>query len=79
MRVRHYENGSDSDLEIYDTTPRDSKYGRILNYAISSVTKCQGRSTQWTDVPKPIDHASVIAVGNSNSWKLSRWVNYSVD
>ena len=79
MRVRHYRDGRDSDLEIYDDTPSQSKNGRIKLYAISSVTKCQGGIDQWTSAPAPKTQAECNAVGNSNSWRLCRWVNYGVD
>ena len=79
LRVRHYQDGRDSDLEIYDDTPSQSRNGRIKLYAVSSVAKCQGRTEQWTNAPEPKDQAGCTAVGNSNSWKLCRWVNYSAD
>ena len=79
MRVRHYQDGRDSDLELYDDTPFQTKDGRILGYAISTTTKCQGGVDRWPGVPKPVDQPSCAAVGNGNSWKLCKWVNYSVD
>ena len=77
MKVRHYEDGRNSDLEIYDYTPSQSKNGRIKLYTIASTTKCKGRVTQWTVQPKPTDYAGCTEFGDS--WRQCRWVNYSVD
>ena len=79
MQIRHYQDGRGSAPDLCDDTHNQSKNCRIKPYSVGSVTKCQGGIDQWANPPEPKDQDGCNAVGNSNSWKLRRWANYSAD